>query len=39
MERKGKEGRRKEWRRVVKLDFIIWFDVKFDKEINYNFFL
>ena len=22
----------------MKLDFIVWFDIKFDKEKNYNFF-
>ena len=31
--------RRKEWKRMVKLNFIVWFDIKFDKEMNYNFFL
>ena len=39
--RKGKRGkewnreeeRRMEWRKVVKLDFIIWFDIKFNKEL------
>ena len=23
----------------MKLNFIVWFDIKFDKEMNYNFFL
>ena len=33
----GKKRRRKEWREV-KLDFFVWFDINFDKEMNYNFF-
>ena len=23
-------------RRVVELNFVVWFDIKFDKEMNYN---
>ena len=34
----GGEGRRKEWRRILKLNFIFCFDIKFDKKSNYNFF-
>lgn len=36
MERKGEK---KEQMKIVKLNFIVWFDIKFGKEMNYNFFL
>ena len=35
--KKMEKNKKVEWRRVVKLDFIVWFYIKFDKEINYNF--
>ena len=35
----GGEMRREEWKRVVKLNFIIWFDIKFNRKWNCNFFL
>ena len=43
-ERIGKEWnrgemRREEWKGIVKLNFIVWFDIKFDRERNCNFFL
>ena len=37
--KKMKERKRVKWRKVVKLNFVVWFDIKFDKEMNYNFFL
>ena len=38
---KGEEMKGEEMNgiKVVKLDFVVWFDIKFDKETNYNFFL
>ena len=39
MEWNGEEGRRNEWKRVVKLNFVVWFNIKFGKKMNYNFFL
>ena len=35
----GGERRREEWKRIMKLNFIVWFDIKFDRERNCNFFL
>ena len=25
--------------KIIKLNFVVWFDIKVDKEMNYNFFL
>ena len=33
-----RERRREEWKRIVKLNFIIWFDIKFNRERNCKFF-